>query len=159
MKRPLAIYFVAFWCLIALFAQVGFAEDFLKESLSDMNIPAEYWKLAVTVSGILVIWHTVRLVQLKAFERSFAIVYLSWWTLVLAWRFSIIIGNPQSPLRFYIGVPTMVVLNFASTWFLGRRSFNQFAHEFSAQREQENYSNSMKKVSQERILADIKKSK
>jgi len=82
MKRPIAIYFVGFWCFLGMAMQVsGFkvlAENFFKTG-DNRSSAASFLSLI----NILVIWHVARLIQLKRFNIWLSVYFFGVWTLML----------------------------------------------------------------------------
>jgi hypothetical protein len=50
-----------------------------------------------------------------------------------------------------------VALNLLSAWYLYRRSFREIAVQFVAERDKEKHSRMMQKISQKKILDDLRK--
>jgi hypothetical protein len=104
-----------------------------------------------------VIWQTVGLVALRRFHRWFAIAFFSWWSLTLVWNASFALRRPGVKLLpATILFSILVGLNALSAWYLSRRSFREFAIRFVTEREKEKHSLMMQKISQEKVLDDIR---
>lgn len=156
MKRPFVIYLVAFWCFFVLMVQLNGVAKGLKAGLSGVQIPAEMGRSAYAVAGILIVWHIVRLIQLRAFDRWFSILVFTLFTFELLWGLSFRIPTPESNVRPLFGPLILCSLNFACIWYLGRRTFRDFAVEFVAQRKAEKHSLAMQEASRKKIADDTR---
>jgi hypothetical protein len=118
-----------------------------------------FWFYAPLVAFGFVVWETVGLVRLRRFHRWFAVAFCTWWAIVLVWNSTIALRRPTVRLVPAILVfSVLVALNLLSAWYLSRRSFREFAVRFVAERDKEKHSRMMQKLSQKKILDDIRRS-
>ena len=160
MKRPIPIYFIATWWLLTFTLQIGPLARHLKSRLPEWLIPEE--QLAAT-SGLLsilivwlVIWHLVRLVQLRFFNRWFSVAYFLWCTFALTWNMMVISQRVQRPFRLIISFSIFGLLNLTSALYLMNRRFRKLAVQFVAEREKDKHSRMMQKCAEKAILKDLK---
>ena len=156
MKRPLPVYLIALWCFLALGYQSGTLIDLVRSHLSEEQIPKDLWRSFRGFAIILVIWHSVRLAQLKSFNRWFSVVFFVWWTLAMAWNCFVLFHRFHNPLRTIGVLSAYAALNTASAYYLSRPSFRQFAVQFVAEREKEKNARDMQRISQKKVLNDPK---
>jgi hypothetical protein len=158
MKRPIAIYVVAAWCFFALVYQTGALTDRLKSHLPAGQIPESLWSSLRSLIFILVVWHIVRLVQLKAFNRWFSIVFFLLWTAMMTGNFVFIFltlyDRMHNPLRILLVAVTLGALNVSSACYLARRRFREFAVQFVAERESLRHSQMMQRVSKKQLAKE-----
>ena len=159
MKRPIALYFVASWCFFALTIQANNLTQVLASGFSAGQESEDLQRTLFTVTFVLVVWHTIRLVRLKSFNRWFSIVTLGWWTVMLTWNIFIVIERLERPFRAVMFSFIFGMLNIACAWYLARRSFRSFAVEFVTEREREKRSRMLEKASQEALAKEIKSHK
>jgi hypothetical protein len=157
LKRPLPIYFVAFWCFWGLALQVnGYSRLVASYFAEGQN---EAIELRTMISGfaiLLVIWHVVRLVQLKSFNRWFSIMFFGIWTVTLVLNSCIIALRPDRRLRPVAVLLLFAAFNAASISYLVRRSFRSFAVQFVAERQKEKHSRTMQKISQKKVQKGLR---
>jgi len=158
MKRPPTIYLVAGWCFLVFMAQLGKVEKGLK-GLSGAQISPEIGHLASALAAILIIWHIVRLIQLKAFNRWFSMGVLALYTLELLWHLTFLVPKLEHSGRYAVGTLSVSLLNVACIWYLGRRAFRQFAVEFVAEREKEKHTRNMQEASKKKLQDEIRNKK
>ena len=160
MKRPVPFYFVAAWCFLALEYQTGLLLGQLKSHVREGQIPENLWPSLRLLVFILVIWHIVRLVQLRAFNRWSSIVFFTWWTAMMIGNglviFLSLYDRLHQPFRLMLFLLTCGVLNIASAMYLARRSFREFAVQFVAERKKERNSQMMQKASEKKIASDLR---
>jgi len=118
---------------------------------------AVLWTILPLVAVGFVVWQTVGLVRLRLFNRWFAVVFLVWWAIALIWNATIILPRPTVKLFPAIGLfSVLVTVNLLSAWYLSRRTFREFSVQFVAERDEEKHSRMMQKVSQKKILDDLR---
>ena len=155
-KCPIAIYFVAAWCLYGLLLQSAILIDRLKVRLHGEEISQQDWSVLQGTVAILAICQVVWLVQLRSFSRWFSIVFFVGWTLMMVGNLIVLSLRSVMTLRVAFVVLLFCVLNVASAWYLSRSSFRKFAYEFAAERARERHSRRMQKASQERIQTELR---
>jgi hypothetical protein len=133
MKRPVSIYLIAAWCFVGLMRQIT---SLLYKLAYHIPEDSQGWSQSLYLLGlILVIWHTVRLVQLKSFNLWLSIVFFVLSTLTIIWNsFALLHRFPDDPARPIATVSVFGALNLASVWYLARPGFRTFAAEFVAAR-------------------------
>jgi hypothetical protein len=165
MKRPRIFYVVAVWSCLALLIQASYlARPSRAYQAAGEAVPV-LWTILPLVALGFVIWQTVGLVQLKRFNRWFAVVYFIWWAIALIWNSTAALLNPAvKPLPAIALFSVLVALNLLSAWYLSRQSFREFAVEFRverdkilAERDKEKHSRMMQKVCQKKILDDVQR--
>jgi hypothetical protein len=156
MKRPIPVYFVAAWCFLALMYQTSSLLDRFKPQLPEGQASEGWWASLRILIDILVIWHTVRLVQLKSFSRWFSVVFFVLWTAAMAWNCFVLSHRFHYPLRVFAVLLVYGALNVASAWYLVRPSFRQFAVKFVAERKKEKDARDMQRISQKKVLKEAK---
>jgi len=144
-KRPISIYFIAVWCFFGLAIQDNSLSRLLAAKFSDESSSVDTEQTICGIVGILIIWHVVYLIQLKAFNRWFSIVLFGWWTLELTWILFALFHTFVNPVREVLFFLALDALNVACIWYLGRRSFRAFAVKFVAEREEEKFSRAIQK--------------
>jgi hypothetical protein len=155
MKRPLLLYIVGVWCFCGLATQVSVFSRLIASHFAEGQA---FMELRNTLSGvgcILVIWHVFRLIQLKAFNRWFSIVFFGLWTMTLTWNSFMLAQRFEKPQRAIPALLTFAVFNVASIWYLVRRSFRVFAIQFVSEREKEQNSRMMQKISRKKIQSGL----
>jgi hypothetical protein len=132
MKRPIPVYFVAAWCFLGLGQQ---ASPLSKRLMSAPSEGQGWGQSLLLLAYIAIIWHTVRLVQLKLLNVWLSIVFFVVWTLVMAWNTFALLQRFSDPTRAIALVSVFGAFNVASLWYLARPSFRRFAAEFVAERD------------------------
>jgi predicted membrane channel-forming protein YqfA (hemolysin III family) len=156
MRKPIAIYFVAAWCLIALILMIGSIKNLVLVHFAEGE--ADWLKSLTGVAVILAIWHVYQLVQLKALNRWLSVAVFSWWTFTLIWNCIAIFSQLERP-RVLVVLIVPAILNVASIWFLVRRNFREFSLQYASARAKERHSRQMQKAAQERMAREIKNRK
>jgi hypothetical protein len=154
MKRPALVYFVATWCFLALAIQARSLSGIIPNLVAEGQ-SAETLRTGVFgVLFVLVSFHIIYLIQLRAFNRWFSICFFAWWTFTLIWNGVRII--PQlDQLRVLMIPGALVVLNLLSIWYLIRRKFREFAVQFVAERDRYPHSRAMQKAVRKNMEKDI----
>lgn len=155
MKKPLPLYFVAVWCLLALFLVLGGTSRSLQGRLPEGDNLKSLVSSAIGIAGILAVWHSIRLVQLRTFNRWFTVVFFGWWTSTLIWNGLVFFRQHEQP-RVLVVFMVPVALNLACIYFLMRRSFREFAVRFDGEREQDRRSRATQKAAQKRMEKEIR---
>ncbi len=147
MKRPGIVYLVAAWCCLSLLIQASnFTPPLKAYQEAGERLPALWSILPIFVFGF-VVWQTAGLIQLRRFNRWFAVVFFSWWSLMLVWNASIALRRPTVKfLPAAIVFSALVALNLLSAWYLSRRTFREFSVRFVAERKKEKHSRMMQKA-------------
>ena len=143
MKRPPIFCLVATWCGLGMLIQTAHLA------------PPPPWDFLPLVAVCFLIWQTVGLVQLKPFNRWFAVVFCAWWAIALVWNAAVRLPLKLFPAITFFSV--FIALNVLSAWYLARRSFREFAVRFVRERQlgRARHSPMMQKVSEKKILSDI----
>jgi hypothetical protein len=155
-KRPIPVYFVAAWCFLALLYQASGLLDQFKPQLPEGQASEGWWASLRILIDILVIWHIVRLVQLKWFNRWLSVVFFVLWTIVMAWNWFVLAPKFHNPLRVVASLSAYGVLNVASAWYLSRPGVRRFAVEFVAERTKEKHLRDMQRISQKKVHNEAK---
>lgn len=155
MKKPLPIKFVAAWCFLALFLTLGGTQRSLKTRLPEGDSLERLFSAAIGFAVILSVWHSVRLVQLKTFNRWFTVVFFGWWTFTLTWNGFAVYRQFEQP-RVLIVFIVPIVLNLTCIYYLTRRKFREFAVQYVGDHEQEDRSRAMQKAAQKRMEKEIR---
>jgi hypothetical protein len=157
MKRPRIFSLIAAWCCLALVIQASFLTRPLKAyEAAGKQVPLLWYYLPLFALGF-VVWQIVGLVRLRRFNRWFAVAFFIWWAIALVWNFITAVGRPTLtlvPATVFFSV--LISLNLLSAWYLCRRSFREFAVRFAAERDEEKHSRLMQRVSQKKVLDDIR---
>lgn len=157
MKRPFIFYFVAAWCCLALLMQASYLMRLMKAYTAAGEPMPALWAILLLVAIGFVVWQTVGLIQLRRFNRWFAVVFFIWWAIALIWSSTIALRRPTVKLLPAIFIfSVLVAFNLLSAWYLSRRSFREFAIQFVAERDKEKRSRMMQKASQKKILDEIR---
>ena len=155
MKRPRTFYFVAAWCCLALLIQTSFLIEPPRAYQAAGEPVPVLWTILPLVATGFVIWQTVGLVQLRRFNRWFAVVFFIWWAIVLIWNSTIVLRLPTVKLLpAIVGFSVPVALSLLSAWYLSRRRFRECSVQFVAERDKEKHSRMMQKISRKKILDD-----
>ena len=105
----------------------------LAESFFQSPSEREAAKSGLSLLNILVIWHCLRLAQLKRFNLWLTIWFFGIWTLKLCVTSLVFFMHDAQdrvvPVMFFFA------FNVVSLLYLGRPSFRQFAARFVAERE------------------------
>lgn len=76
---------------------------------------------------------------------------------MLMWNATVALRRPTVKLLPAVVLfSVLVAFNLLSAWYLSRRTFREFSVQFVAERDKEKHSRMMQKVSQKRILDDIR---
>jgi len=105
---------------------------------------------------ILVVWHTVRLINLKAFNRWLAIVSFVWATVSITWFTILTVPNVPKPFAPIAMCIVIGMLNLTCAFYLVNRPFREFAVRFNSEREKEKNSRMMQKASRKAMLKEFK---
>jgi hypothetical protein len=147
MKRPLAIYPVALWSFLTgqLFARS--IRGWVDAALPQGNTPDKLGDLLGGCLVIFIFWHTIRLIQLKAFNRWLAVAMFAYCAACMLWH--LVVSVPVAPKPLAAGLIFSVVagLNLLSIWYLTRIEFRKFATTYVATRSQERRARAMQAVS------------
>jgi hypothetical protein len=161
MKRPLPIYFVAAWCFFAFELQIGTLSDRLKAHLPEGQMLVGLLQSIHLLVFIFVVWHIVRLIQLRALNRWLSIVFFLLWTAIMTGNsvviFLSVYDRLHSPLRLLLVMLTFSALNIASACYLARRRFREFAVQFVAERESLRHSRMMQRISEKKLAHEVRK--
>ena len=157
MKRPRMFYLVAAWCCLALLLHTSYLVRLAGTYQAAGEPVPGLWSILPLVAVGFLVWQTVGLVRLRLFNRWFAVVFLVWWAIALIWNATIILPRPTVKLFPAIGLfSVLVTVNLLSAWYLSRRTFREFSVQFVAERDEEKHSRMMQKVSQKKILDDLR---
>ena len=137
MKRPVPIYFVAAWCFFALMMLKLTLSGWLAAKFSDKSQSAELAEILSVIGFILIIWHLFCLIQLKSFNRWFSIVIFGCWIWFCSWRVYVCFHIVENPLRPLLAYSIFDAISIACIWYLGRKTFRDFAVQFVSERENE----------------------
>jgi hypothetical protein len=102
--------------------------------MSDPSKGHGWGQSLLILSYIIIIWHTVRLVQLKSLNLWLSICFFSLWTATMAWNCSALVHRFSDPARAITVVSVFGALNLASVWYLARPRFRKFAVAFVVER-------------------------
>jgi hypothetical protein len=156
-KRPMPIYFIAAWCFLGLIQYTGVLTRVLKHWFAATDLAGRDWSSLRGLLFILVIWHTVRLVQLKPFNRWFSVAFLLLRTIMTIVGMLVFSLREQSPFPMIIGSALSGLFSLTSALYLAHRRFRELAIRFVAEREYPKHLRMMQKVSQKRILQELGK--
>ena len=157
LRRPIPIYFIAAWCFLGLNQYTNLLTCVLKRKFAGVEAAGQTWSLLGTLLFILVIWHTVRLVQLRPFNLWFSVAFFILWTLLIIVGMFLVTHKEESPFPTIVGCAVRGLFCLTSALYLLRRQFREFAVRFVAERERPKNLKMMQKVSQRRILQELKK--
>ncbi len=131
MKRPVPIYFVAAWCFLGLMRQTRPLSGMLT---ADPSKGQGWGQSLLLLSLIIIIWHTVRLVQLRSLNLWLSICFFSLWTATMAWNYFALAHRFSDPARAITVLSVFVALNLVSVWYLARSRFRKFSAAFVVER-------------------------
>src|SRR5467141_745947 len=119
MKRPRIFLFVAAWCCLSLLMQASYlTRPSRAYQTAGEPIPV-LWTILPLVALGFVIWQTVGLVQMRRFNRWFAVVFFIWCALVLVWNSTVALRSATVKLIPAVLVFAVLVgLNLLSAWYL-----------------------------------------
>ena len=161
MKRPLPIYFIAAWCFFAFELQIGLLSGRLKARLPEGQMLVALLQTLHLPIFIFVVWHIIRLIQLRAFNRWLSIVFFVLWTAIMIGNSVVILLSADdrlhSPLRFFLSLLTFSTLNIASACYLAGRRFREFAVQYVAERESIRHSRMIQRLSQRKLAHELRK--
>ncbi|MCX6900925.1 MAG: hypothetical protein NT105_19805 [Verrucomicrobia bacterium] len=143
MKRPIGLYFVAAWCLFAIyFGILGFAFHSLPAGVIE-----ETWVLcALIVVALPAAWLIIGLMKLNPIPRWVCIALLVCLTAWSAFMFTTTLWTAlnvpvvRRDLEIRIGLVfpfILITMNTISIWYLSRRSFREFAQQFVQERQKQ----------------------
>jgi hypothetical protein len=157
-RHPRFFSLIAAWCCLALSVHASALTRPMKAyETAGKQVPLLWYYLPLFALAF-VIWQTLGLVQLRRFNRWFAVVFFVWWAMSLLWHSTIALRRPSVKLVPAILIfSVLVTLNLLSTWYLCLRSFREFAVRYAAERDKEKHSHLMQKLSQKKILDDARK--
>jgi hypothetical protein len=137
MKRPIPFYFVVIWYLFVFCHLLGYFFGLMEHFRNRGVIPNEWWpslSLGLGLMLLVALWQGVRLLTLNAFSLKLAIIVFTCSTA----RFILIVSLlvPRAPIlvRPVVGCSIYAALNIVCIWYLGRRSFRNFAAQFVIER-------------------------
>jgi hypothetical protein len=123
----------------------------LKPLVLEMSISEHTWDSARALALLVVIWHCVYLIQLRAFNRWFSVFVFGFWTLVITLNLFTRFHQFQFPVRVTVAILTFDALNLACIFYLVRKKFRSFAVDFVIERKRERYSRILHEDSLRRI--------
>jgi hypothetical protein len=153
-KRPIPIYFVGVWSFIVLTLQTRSLAKLAESLLSDGQDATRLWSSFRGLLLILVIWHAVRLCQLRPFNRWLSTVSFFWAAISAIWFVFVMSGNPEVHLSVIVGSAISVLLSLAAGFYLVHRRFRDYAARFVAERDKERNSRIMQRISQKKVLKE-----
>jgi hypothetical protein len=160
MKRPTTLYFVAVWSCLALLIQASILTRSMRTYQAAGEPVPVIWSFLPVAALIFDIWQTIGLVQLKRINRWVVVVFFVLWTISLIWNGTVAVqhlatkpGKLTNVFFLIVFFLTLVSFNLLSAWYLGRRSFGEFTVHYN----KEKHSEAMQKLSQKRVLDDIRK--
>jgi len=156
MKRPIPVYFVATWCLLAFTMMVSGSSRLLPTRVTVGEATVELRSMLSGIGFLVVIWNALGLIQLKFINRWFSIVLMSWSTLALTWNFFALYDRAVNTWRSALIFLIWGMLNCATIWFLARRKFREFAVRFVSEQERERHSRIMQKTAQKMLEKEIR---
>ena len=163
MKRPWPIYFIAVWCFVA-FAVALEAVFWLLNRLLPEGQP--FLDILRGAASIAIIWHVVRLAQLRSFNRWLSVVVFFWEAIMTSWNAFALADRLTDPGRVLPRLGLFVALNIACGWYLIRPSFRKFAVAFvderdrqRAERAREKNAQAMRAFAAKQVLKEAKRLK
>jgi hypothetical protein len=156
-KRPIPVYFIAGWSFLVLTVQNRSLAQLAELRFSDGQDVEHLWKPLRGLLLILVVWHVVRLIQLKPFNRWLSVVSFVWATISAIWFVFLMGQELENPFRMMALSATSGLLSLTSALYLVHRRFREFAVQFVLEREKEKNSRMMQKASQKAMLNDLKR--
>jgi hypothetical protein len=156
-KRPISIYFIAAWCFLGLFSFTVVLTRVLKRDFPEVETTTKIWSSLGGLLFILVIWHTVRLVQLRPFNRWFAFVFFIFWMLTSVVSMFLFGLTGQNPFSSIAGCSVNGLFSLTSALYLAHPRFRKLAVQFVAERDYPKHLRMMQKASQKLILKELKK--
>jgi hypothetical protein len=150
-KRRIAIYFVAGWSFVVLTLQTRSLARIAQDLSTEGQDVARLWSSFRGLLLILVVWHVVRLIQLKAFNRWLSVVSFLWATVSAIYFAFAVSQNIENPFAVIVGSVISGLLSVAGALYLIRRSFRVYAVRFVAEAQKEKNSRMMQRASQEKI--------
>lgn len=156
MKRPIAVYFVAVWCFIVLTIQVNSIEKRIRPLFGAAEYDQRFATMFAGVLFLLVIWHTVRFIQLKSFNRWFSAASLVLCTVFVYYNSFGLVHRSPNRSRAIITLLSISTVNILCFYYLSRASFRDFAVRFVVEREQVKNAEEMQKISQKAVMKDLK---
>jgi hypothetical protein len=157
LKRPIPIYFIAGWSFLVLTLQTRGLAKLAEAYCSNGEDPGHLWGSFRGLLLILVLWHVVRLIQLKAFNRWLSFISFVLATISTIWYATISVPRMTNPLTLIASSTVAGLLCIASCMYLGRSRFKQFAARFDSEREREKHLRMMQKASQKAVSKEIKR--
>jgi hypothetical protein len=163
MKRSFPLYLVAAWCGFGLLMILGSVSRMVREYWTASYQTQPYWALAmvcwalVVLCGfVFIIWQTVGLVRMRTFNRWFAVVFFSWWSLQIFRNEVVFLRRPEVFfVRVVVLLSLLLCMNLFCACYLARRSFRQFAVEYVKERR----SQMQQSAAQKRMRRDLRKSR
>jgi hypothetical protein len=102
--------------------------------MSDPSKGQGWGQSLLLLSYIIIIWHTVRLVQLRSLNLWLSICFFSLWTATMAWNSFALAHSFSEPARAFTVLSVFGALNLASVWYLARPRFRKFVAAFVMER-------------------------
>ena len=156
LRRPLPIYFVAAWSFVILNYQThNLTLIAIRLSAVDAD-EAKMWEQFSSLFVILLIWHAVRLIQLRVVNRWLAAASFAWITVGAIYALLILAPKAAAPFRFIAVGAVLMVPSLAGCLYLVHPRFRQRAVQFAAQQQRKRISRMMQKASQRAVLRDLK---
>ena len=122
---------------------------------SDGEDVAHLWASFRGLLLILVLWHVVRLIKLKPFNRWVSVVSFALATVSVIRFMFVVSQQSENPFMVIVFSSISGLLSLTAGLYLAHRKFREYAIRFVAEREKEKHSDMMQKVSQKAILDDI----
>jgi hypothetical protein len=154
-KRPIAVYFIAAWSFLVLTMQIGELTRLGERHFSGWQDAEQLWRSFRGLLTILLVWHSVRLIKLKPFNRWLAIVSFAVATISLIIFIFKMSQKLESPFRLLAVSATYGLLSLTSGLYLAHHRFRKLAVRFIAEREKERNSRIMQKVSQKAVMKEL----
>jgi hypothetical protein len=147
MKRPFLIYPIAFWSFIVCSIYANNIAHLIAAHIPQESDPKNFANVLGGGFIILAIWHAVRLVQLKSFNRWLSIALFALFTLSLGLLLFVAVPKSPKPLIAAFSLTTFAILNVLSIWYLTRKRFREFAVNYVSERQRETNLRAMQKAS------------
>ena len=134
-KRPLGIYFIAFWWFFVFGRSVTWVAEFASTSAESAGWIGALALVLTMALMIFFIWELVALIQMRMVAYWILVVILSLSTISILINAPGVLAETSIPWRMGILFFVFLAINLTIIWLTTRRSFRERCREMTTERE------------------------